>query len=51
MTEVQAGFDMYCNKMAAKLYGRTLEELTEEERAELMEAIPFRFERKAAEEE
>lgn len=51
MDEVQAGFDMYCNKMAAKLYGRTLEELTEEERAELMEAIPFRFERKAAEEE
>lgn len=46
MDEVQAGFDMYCDRIALKLYKRPLSELNEEEHAALMEAIPFRFDRK-----
>ena len=45
MNEVQAGFDMYCDKIAIRLYGRPRGELTEEELNTLMETIPFHFDR------
>ena len=43
MAEVQAGFDMYRDRIAQKLYGRPVAELTEEEVVALDEAIPFKF--------
>ena len=44
MEEVQAGFNMYCDHIAKSMYdGRTVSELTEEEKAKLDEAIPFQF--------
>ena len=46
MKEVQAGFDMYRNRISEKMYGCPLEELTPEQLAELDESIPFKFEQK-----
>ena len=43
MNEVQAGFDMYCEAIAVRLYGKSIAELSEEERVELMKSIPFHF--------
>jgi hypothetical protein len=43
MEEVQAGFNMYCDHVAKAKYGRPVSELTEEEKAELDEIIPFQF--------
>ena len=43
MTEVQAGFDMYRNSIAQKMYGKPVAELTEDEVKALDEAIPFQF--------
>ena len=51
MNEVQAGFDMYCDKIAVKMYAKPLSELSEEERTAVMEAIPFRFDRQEVSEE
>ena len=50
MDEVQAGFNMYCDHIAKSKYGRPVSELTEEEKAELNDIIPFQFERADAEE-
>ena len=50
MDEVQAGFNMYCDHIAMSKYGRPVSELTEEEKAELNDIIPFQFEREDAEE-
>jgi len=46
MKEVQAGFDMYRNRISEKMYGCPLEELTPEQLVELDESIPFKFEQK-----
>lgn len=43
MQEVQAGFDMYRNSIAEKMYGKPVSELTEDEVKALDEAIPFQF--------
>ena len=43
MLEVQAGFDMYRNTIAQKMYGKPVSELTAEEVVALDEAIPFHF--------
>ena len=43
MLEVQAGFDMYRNAIAQKMYGKSVAELTAEEVVALDEAIPFHF--------
>ena len=43
MLEVQAGFDMYRNTIAQKMYGKSVSELTAEEVVALDEAIPFHF--------
>ena len=43
MKEVQAGFDMYRNSIAQKMYGKPVTELTEDEVKALDEAIPFQF--------
>ena len=43
MTEVQAGFDMYRNSIAQKMFGKPVAELTEDEVKVLDEAIPFQF--------
>ena len=43
MLEVQAGFDMYRNTIAQKMYGKSVAELTAEEVVALDEAIPFHF--------
>ena len=50
MAEVQAGFNMYCDHVAKAKYGRPVSELTEEEKAELDEIIPFQFKGAEAEE-
>jgi hypothetical protein len=50
MDEVQAGFNMYCDHIAKSKFGRPVSELTEEEKAELNDIIPFQFEREDAEE-
>ena len=50
MDEVQAGFNMYCDHIAKSKYGRPVSELTEKEKAELNDIIPFQFERVDAEE-
>ena len=47
MKEVQAGFDMYRERIAQRRYGRSLAELTPEEVAELDASIPFKFEHQA----
>ena len=47
MKEVQAGFDMYRDRIAQRCYGRPLAELTPEEVAELDASIPFKFEHQA----
>ena len=47
MKEVQAGFDMYRERIAQRRYGRSLTELTPEEVAELDASIPFKFEHQA----
>ena len=47
MKEVQAGFDMYRDRIAQRRYGRSLAELTPEEVAELDASIPFKFEHQA----
>ena len=51
MEEVQAGFNMYCDHVAKAKYGRPVSELTEEEKAELDEIIPFQFKGAEAEAE
>jgi hypothetical protein len=51
MAEVQAGFNMYCDHVAKAKYGRPVSELTEEEKAELDEIIPFQFKGAEAEAE
>ena len=43
MEEVQAGFDMYRNSIAEKMFGKPVAELTAEEVVALDEAIPFQF--------
>ncbi len=43
ISEVEAGFEMYRNDIALKMYNRPLKELTPEEVAALDEAIPFQF--------
>ena len=43
MEEVQAGFDMYRNSIAEKMFGKPEAELTAEEVVALDEAIPFQF--------
>ena len=43
MEEVQAGFDMYRNSIAEKMFGKPAAELTTEEVVALDEAIPFQF--------
>jgi hypothetical protein len=43
ISEVEAGFEMYRDSIAKRLYNRPLEELTPEEIAALDEAIPFHF--------
>jgi hypothetical protein len=45
MSEVQAGFDMYREDIAQKMFERPVSELTAEEVAQLDEAIPFKFEK------
>ena len=45
MTEVQAGFDMYRDRIANQHIGRPVAELTTEELAELDDIIPFKFEK------
>ena len=47
MKEVQAGFDMYRDRIAQRRYGRPLAELAPEEVAELDASIPFKFEHQA----
>ena len=49
MTEVQAGFDMYREKIAQKMFERSVAELSAEEVAKLDEAIPFKFDKVEAE--
>ena len=44
MTEVQAGFDMYRDRIANQQFGRPVAELTPEELVELDNIIPFKFE-------
>ena len=43
ISEVEAGFEMYRNDIALKMYNRPLKELTPEEVEALNEAIPFQF--------
>ena len=43
MEEVQAGFDMYRNSIAQKMFGKPVAELTADEVVALDEAIPFQF--------
>ena len=43
ISEVEAGFEMYRNDIALKMYNRPLKELTPEEGETLNEAIPFQF--------
>ena len=43
MEEIQAGFNMYCDHVANEKFGRPVSELTEEEKAELNEVIPFQL--------
>ena len=45
ISEVEAGFDMYRNSIALKMYNRPLNELTPEEVVALDEALPFQFTR------
>ena len=45
MSEVQAGFDMYREDIAQKMFERPVSKLTAEEVAQLDEAIPFKFEK------
>ncbi len=45
ISEVEAGFEMYRDSIAKRLYNRTLSELTPEEVIALDEAIPFHFSR------
>ena len=45
ISEVEAGFEMYRDSIAKRLYNRPLEELTPEEIAALDEAIPFQLSR------
>lgn len=45
ISEVKAGFEMYRNSIALKMYNRPLSELTPEEVEALDEAIPFQFSR------
>ena len=45
ISEVEAGFEMYRNSIAKRLYNRPLTELNEEETAALDETIPFHFSR------
>ena len=45
ISEVEAGFEMYRNSIAKRLYNRPLAELNEEEIAALDETIPFHFSR------
>ena len=45
ISEVEAGFEMYRNAIALKMYDRPLNELTPEEVEALNEAIPFQFTR------
>ena len=49
MIEVQAGFDMYREKIAQKMFERSVAELSAEEVAKLDEAIPFKFDKVEAE--
>jgi hypothetical protein len=43
MEEVQAGFDMYRNSIAQKMFGKPVADLTADEVVALDEAIPFQF--------
>ena len=45
ISEVEAGFEMYRDSIAKRLYNRPLAELNEEEIAALDETIPFHFSR------
>ncbi len=45
ISEVEAGFEMYRNSIALKMYNRPLNELTPEEVVALDEALPFQFTR------
>lgn len=45
ISEVKAGFEMYRNSIALKMYNRPLSELTPEEVAALDDALPFQFSR------
>lgn len=45
ISEVEAGFEMYREDIALKMYNRPLSELTPEEVAALDEALPFQFSR------
>ena len=45
ISEVEAGFEMYRNSIALKMYNRPLNELTSEEVVALDEALPFQFTR------
>ena len=43
--EVRLGFSWYKDEVAMKYFKRPVNELTDEEKAQLEEIIPFRFER------
>ena len=45
ISEVEAGYEMYRDSIAKRLYNRSVEELTPEEVVALDEAIPFKFSR------
>ena len=45
MDEVQAGFNMYRDTIAKRIFGRPVAELTAEELVKLDESIPFKFNR------
>jgi hypothetical protein len=45
MDEVQAGFNMYRDTIAKRIFGRPVAELTAEELVKLDESIPFKFDR------
>ena len=47
--EVRVGFSWYKDEVAMKYFKRPVSELTDEEKAELDEIIPFRFEREEVE--
>ena len=51
MDEVQAGFNMYRDTIAKRIFGRPVAELTAEELVKLDESIPFKFNRSEIEAE